>query len=292
MAARGSAVRRRERRMRSWWRHEQASVRMTLITACHHSFQRAHRVDQGAQVGAPWVHDFEMSEPSDDSTVIEYCTAPAPVIEHVSSTPAVPVIGYVTPETVEMVRFASHGQMQQQTVEHLPQNFTETVAIEHVSFTSDDTYAAPVPETEHVAPTSAVTFATLAPVIKDVVRAPAVAFHPVIEYVAPTPDVFHAAPASEIEHVALTPAVTYTGPAPVIEDAAPASAVICSTPAPETDSVTHSPVMEYIAPAPSVVFDTPSQMLPPAQIMAASIDATGVVCEPLRKKQCTVNQVP
>ena len=32
MAARGSAVRRRERRVRSWWRHEQASVRMALVT--------------------------------------------------------------------------------------------------------------------------------------------------------------------------------------------------------------------------------------------------------------------
>ena len=91
MAARGSAVRRRERRMRSWWRHEQASVRMAMISASHHSYQRAHRVDQGVRVGVPWVHDFEMSDPSDDCAVIENvvpgldvtCTAPELVIEYV-----------------------------------------------------------------------------------------------------------------------------------------------------------------------------------------------------------------
>ena len=59
-----------------------------------------------------------------------------------------------------------------------------------------------------MAPTSAVTFATTAPVIKDVVPARAVTFHPVIECVAPAPDVFEAAPAPEVEHVALTPVVT------------------------------------------------------------------------------------
>ena len=91
MAARGSAVRRCERRTRSWWRHEQASVRMASVSASHHSFQRAHRVDQGVQIGVPWVHDFVMSEPSDDSAAIENVipgpdvtkTAPALVIEYV-----------------------------------------------------------------------------------------------------------------------------------------------------------------------------------------------------------------
>ena len=39
--------RRRERRMRSWFRHEQHSVLMALLTAAHHSFDRAH-VENGA----------------------------------------------------------------------------------------------------------------------------------------------------------------------------------------------------------------------------------------------------
>ena len=36
------ARRRRERRMRSWFRHEQQSVRMALVTVLHHSYDRVH----------------------------------------------------------------------------------------------------------------------------------------------------------------------------------------------------------------------------------------------------------
>ena len=35
----GSAVRRRERRLRSFWRHEQMAIQMALATVTHHSFQ-------------------------------------------------------------------------------------------------------------------------------------------------------------------------------------------------------------------------------------------------------------
>ena len=63
------------------------------------------------QVGVPWIHDFEMSEASDESPVIE-CVAPAPAatcaelspaIEYVAPAPAVtcaipaPVIDDATP---------------------------------------------------------------------------------------------------------------------------------------------------------------------------------------------------
>ena len=37
--ASGAAVRRRERRLRSAWRHEQLSVAMALAAAAHHSAQ-------------------------------------------------------------------------------------------------------------------------------------------------------------------------------------------------------------------------------------------------------------
>ena len=53
MAARGSAVRRRERRMRSWERHEQASVRMALVTAGHHSNRKATGIEIGVQADTP-----------------------------------------------------------------------------------------------------------------------------------------------------------------------------------------------------------------------------------------------
>ena len=44
----GVARRRRERRMRSWFRHEQQSIRMALATVLHHSYDRVH-----AEYGAP-----------------------------------------------------------------------------------------------------------------------------------------------------------------------------------------------------------------------------------------------
>ena len=154
----GPAYRRRMRSLRSSWRQEQLSLHMQAATMDHHSFQCARRVDQGVQVGARWVHDFEISEPSDDSAVIEYValepavthTEPAPVIEHVPP---------IFPETVEMVRLAPHGQAQPQTVEHVLQNFPATV--ETASFT-------PVLVIAHVtssvngfiAPTPPVTFPT------------------------------------------------------------------------------------------------------------------------------------
>ena len=44
----GVARRRRERRMRSWFRHEQQSIRMALATVLHHSYDRVH-----TEYGAP-----------------------------------------------------------------------------------------------------------------------------------------------------------------------------------------------------------------------------------------------
>ena len=54
VATLNSARRRRERKLRSMWRHEIASIKMAVLCATHHSPQRcAH-----AQVGVPWTHDF------------------------------------------------------------------------------------------------------------------------------------------------------------------------------------------------------------------------------------------
>ena len=46
----GSAWRRRQRRLRSWWRHEQQSVAMALSAAAHHSFDK---VAAGAKYDGP-----------------------------------------------------------------------------------------------------------------------------------------------------------------------------------------------------------------------------------------------
>ena len=46
----GSARRRRERRIRSWWRHEQQSIRVAMATVMHHSFGPMH-TESGAPRG-------------------------------------------------------------------------------------------------------------------------------------------------------------------------------------------------------------------------------------------------
>ena len=86
------------------------------------------------------------------------------------------------PETVDMVSFALHEQIQQQTVEHVPQNFPVTV--ETASFT-------PVLDASSIPD---VTFS---------------AFVPVIKHVSFAPDDIYAAPAR-------------LAPAPVTEHTAPA----------------------------------------------------------------------
>ena len=90
MAARGSAVRRRERRVRSWWRHEQASVRMAMITAGHHSYRKAAGIEVGVQAGTTLAPVTEYVAPA--PAVV--CDVPATVIEYM---PSAPVIGYLAP---------------------------------------------------------------------------------------------------------------------------------------------------------------------------------------------------
>ena len=48
----GSAWRRWQRRLRSWWRHEQQSVAMALSAAAHHSFDK---VAAGAKYDGLWA---------------------------------------------------------------------------------------------------------------------------------------------------------------------------------------------------------------------------------------------
>ena len=97
VATLGSARRRRERTRRSLWRRELVSIKMTVLCATYHFAQQYAHVGQGVQVGVPWILDFELSEASDESPVIEY-VAPTlavtpdestPVTEYVASAPAV-----------------------------------------------------------------------------------------------------------------------------------------------------------------------------------------------------------
>ena len=103
-----SARRRRERRPRAWWRHEQFAIRCAVASATHHSAYRPRRVDAEAQTET--IHELiveteyvalapgcAVPEPTDTFA------APTPVSEYVTASsiapcaaPA-PLIGYVCP---------------------------------------------------------------------------------------------------------------------------------------------------------------------------------------------------
>ena len=89
-------------------------------------------VHVGTQTAAPVIEDVASGLANNfvaSRLVIEYV---APVSVNTLQEP---------PETVEMVSFAPQVQIQQQTVEHVPQNFPVTV--ETANFT-------PIPVIEHV----------------------------------------------------------------------------------------------------------------------------------------------
>ena len=110
MAARddgtGAARRRRERRLRAMLRHQRVAVAMELATVRHHSFQRAPLVDQSVQVGVPWIHDFGLSEASDEAYVPSVPTAPTPVFEYVASGP---VTEFMAPVPAPVFEHAAPG---------------------------------------------------------------------------------------------------------------------------------------------------------------------------------------
>ena len=139
-----SAARRRERWLRSMWRHEQLSVRMAVATATHHSW-KSHAV-VGTQTAGPapvtkYVAPALAVAPF--STPAVAYDAPAPVTEYVAPTPAVtyaapaPVVGYVAPAPA--VNYAAPAPV-----------------IDYVAPAPSVTYASPAPVFEYVAPGSCV----------------------------------------------------------------------------------------------------------------------------------------
>ena len=170
-----SAARRRERWLRTMWRHEQLSVRMAVATASHHSW-KSHAVvgtqTEYAGVAGP-VPVTEYVAPAHavapfSSPAVSF-EMPAPVVEYVAHAPAVtyaapaPVVGYVS--SAPAVTFAAHAPV-----------------IDYVAPAPSVTYAAPAPVFEYVAPA------------------------PVFEFIAPAPAVSFVAPSQQ-----LRPAYTATG---------------------------------------------------------------------------------
>ena len=100
----GPASRRRERRLRSFWRHEQLSLKMMAASMSHHSWQhRASVVVQTDEAvdeyvtlaAAPCVataSPFLVTEYATSAPTVSYAP-PAPVIEHMPA----PVIEHIAP---------------------------------------------------------------------------------------------------------------------------------------------------------------------------------------------------
>ena len=182
--------RRRDRRLRSFWRHECMAVRMAVVTATHHSW-KSHAV-VGTQTEYPGV--------AGPVPVTEY-EAPAHAVVPFSS-PAVssPVVGYVAPAPA--VTYAVPAPV-----------------IGSVAPAPAVTYASPVPVIDSVAPAHSVTYAVPAPVIASVAPAHSVTYAvpaPVMFYVAPAPSVSYAAPAPVIENVSPAPVSEYIAPVPAV----------------------------------------------------------------------------
>ena len=183
-----SARRRRERRIRSFFRDEQMAVKMAVVSAQHHSAQRCCSVATQT--------DDEVPATSAASPLVGYVdpapVSPAPVVGYVAPSPAVtfaapaPVVGYVAPAPA--VTFAAPAPV-----------------IDYVAPAHSVTYAVPAPVIDYVAPAHSVTYAVPAPVI---------------DYVAPAHSVTHAVPAPVFEYVAPAPVLGFA-PAPAGSFVAP-----------------------------------------------------------------------
>ena len=106
-AAAGAARRRRERRHRSFWRHELMAVKMATLTACHHSAQKkpaaTHAATQTDATGLvnPQISITDFAAPVynqvNQEQILTACSrapvfvyvAPAPVTEYIAPVPAV-----------------------------------------------------------------------------------------------------------------------------------------------------------------------------------------------------------
>ena len=141
----GPGARRCDRPLRQWLRHERLTIRMCVVEMRHHAAPQPIYVHVGTQTAAPVIEDVAPGPANNfvaSAPVIEY-VAPVSVntlqeflvpVVHVAQVPQAQVIEKTvefpiepqimeTPETVEMVSFAPQVEIQQQTVEHVPQKF-------------------------------------------------------------------------------------------------------------------------------------------------------------------------
>ena len=158
-----SARRRRERRIRSFFRHEQVAIKMAVVTAQHHSAQRCCTI----------------ATQTDDSPASSYAaTAASPMVEYMDPAPVspAPVFGYVAPAPA--VTYAAPAPV-----------------VGYVSSAPAVTFAAHALVIDYVAPAPSVTYAAPAPVFEYVAPAP------VFEFIAPAPAVSFVAPSQQLRPV-------------------------------------------------------------------------------------------
>ena len=241
-----SARRRRERRLRAWWRHEQfaISIRCAVASATHHSANRSRRVDAETQT----AHVVFPQERITERIMEQTCDAPVPQD--------------VKPLEIEYVAPALAVTRKRRQIKRAAP--APAPAYADVACTAPDPgieympapagiCAAPTPGIEHVSPAPAVTLAASAPVTAPVPVIKYVA--PVIVYVSlsaayaePTPVTDSVAPVTESVSLAAADAA----PDPVIDSVAPriecmSPAAATAAPAPLIDSV--GPVIESMSPA-------------------------------------------
>ena len=181
----GSARRRRERRLRMHWRHEQLSPRMALVTASHHSFDRVH-----AEYAAP-------RSQRTGTRAGEGEVRPQGLPDRHTGVGFELVLDPVVPQMAEQLV---------EVVATAPSVFHACGAV----------LQAPTPVVEDFAPAPAVFQAS--PVVENIAPVPAVfQASPVVEFFAPAPAVFHS-PTPVVEYIAPTPVVHPSYPAPCRQD--------------------------------------------------------------------------
>ena len=125
----GAAVRRRQRFLRSMWRHEQLSLKMMAASVSHHSWQNRESV--GVQTDAV-------------PTLVDEHVAPA---AHAATASLIPVTEYATPALVKNCTDRSP------VIEYVTPGLavSYTAPTPEIEYVPDDTDAAPASLTQHIA---------------------------------------------------------------------------------------------------------------------------------------------
>ena len=239
----GAAMRRRQRRLRQWLRHERLSVAMALAETNHHAAPRGQtkaRAGGGArdvlhgcvpEDALPQAAGAQFFSLGDDDVEAPAAMRPAPLDE------VRPQMGYKRHcgSGFELVLDVTVPQLGRELVE-VP-NVVPPVVEQNVHIPVRGGGRSKIPRggVQGLRPGQGPTFQFFSP-------APAVSQSPapVVEYISPTPAVSQP-PASVEEYISHTPTV-FPATAPVIEYFSPAPAVVPAT----------APVEEFISPAPAV----------------------------------------